>query len=196
LVELLHVRQRHTHVTHRRRTIRQIQGCCCRRHRRCPADTQQQSFHVEACRRAAGLDRTLHIVEAMVGQQVQDADIMLDTTPGTVLTFQVAAQFVEDRRQLPVPKDVGMVHGGRPALQRVQVMTRVEDLLMLAIATRVRGDHLAALHDVHTLDVGFDRYRREGGAAWHAVAIAGVADHLVLVGLGRLHHARVEGIIG
>jgi hypothetical protein len=194
LVELLHARQRHLYVTHRRRTIRQIQGRC-RRHRLRPADTQQQSFHVEAGHRAVSLDGTLYLIEAMVGQQVQDADIMLDTTPGTVLAFQVAAQLVEDRRQLPVPKDVGMVHGGRPALQRVQVMTRVEDLLMLAIATRLRGDHLAALHDVQPFDVGFDRYRPEGGVAWHTVAVAVIADHLILVGLGRLHHAGIEGII-
>lgn len=195
MVELLHIRQRHLHVTHRRRTIRQIQGCC-RRGRLRAADTHQQGFHVEAGRRAVSLDGTLYLIEAMVGQQMQDANIVLDATPGTVLAFQVAAQLVEDRRQLPVPKDVGMVHGGRPALQRVQVMTRVEHLLVLAIATRVRGDHLAALHDVHTLDVGFDRYRREGGAAWHAVAVAVEADHLILVGLGRLHRAGIEGIIG
>jgi hypothetical protein len=94
-----------------------------------------------------------------------------------------------------VPEDVGVVHGRRPALQRVQVMSRIEDLLMLAVATRVRGDHLAALHNVHTLDVGFDRHGLEGGAAWHAVAVAVVADHLVLVSLGRLQHAGVEGMV-
>jgi hypothetical protein len=138
----------------------------------------------------------LYLVEAMVRQQMQDADIVLDATPGTMLAFQVTAQLVEERRQLPVPKDVGMVQRRRSALQRVQVMPRVEHLLVLAIATRVRGDHLSALHDVQPCDISFDRYHPEGRRRRHAVAIAVVADHLVLVGLGRLQHAGIEGIIG
>lgn len=127
-------------------------------------------------------------------QQVQDADILLDTASGTILTLQIAAEVVKHRRQLPVPKDVGMIQRRGPALQCLQVMTRVKDLLVLTITTRVRGDHLATLHDVQPFDVGFDRYRLEGGTAWHAVAVGVVADHLVLVGLGRLHHAGIEGI--
>ena len=193
MVELLHVRQRHTHVTHCRYTIRQIQGRC-RRGRLRPADTCQQGFHVEAGRTTAGLDRTLHFLQAMVGQHMQDADIVLDAPPRTVLTLQVATQLVEDRRQLPVPKDVGMVQRCRPALQRVQVMSRVEDLLVLAITTRVRRDHLSALHDVHPFDVGFDCYGPEGGTTRHAIAVGVVADHLVLVGLGRLQHAGIEAM--
>jgi hypothetical protein len=73
-------------------------------------------------------------------------------------------------------------------------MPRVKHLLVLAIATRVRGDHLSALHDVQPFDVGFDCYGLEGGTTRHAVAVGVVADHLVLVGLGRLRHARIEGI--
>lgn len=85
-----------------------------------------------------------------------------------------------------MPKDIGVVHYRRSALQRVQVMPRVEYLLVLAVATRMRGDYLSALQNVHSFDVGFDRYRPEGDVAWYAVAIGVVADHLVLVGLGRL----------
>lgn len=97
MVKLLHVRRRHLYLTHRRRTIGQIQGRRRRRRLRA-ADTYQQGFHVEAGRRAAGLDGTLHLIEAMVGQQMQDANIVLDATPGTVLAFQVATQVVEERR--------------------------------------------------------------------------------------------------
>jgi hypothetical protein len=135
----------------------------------------------------------LHLIEGMVMQQVQDADIMLDATPRTILTLQITAEVVEYRRQLPVPKDVGMIQRRRPALQRVQVMTWVKDLLVLAVTTRVRGDHLASLHDVQPFDVGFDRDRLESGGAGHAVAVGAEAYHLVLVGLGRLHHAGIEG---
>jgi len=91
LIELLHVRRRYVNVTHRRHTIRQIQGRCHRRGRLRAADTQQQGFHVEAVRTAARLDGTLHVVEAVVRQHMQDADIMLDATARTVLTLQVTA---------------------------------------------------------------------------------------------------------
>jgi hypothetical protein len=140
------------------------------------------------------LQGVLHGVERMVMQQVQDADILLDATSGTMLTLQITAEVVEDRRQLPVPKDIGMIQRRRSALQRVQVMTRVEDLLLLAVTTRVRSDHLATLHDVQSCDVGFDRHGLEGGGTRHAVAVGVVADHLILVRLGRLHHAGIEGI--
>jgi hypothetical protein len=116
LVELLHVWQRHLHVTHRRRTIRQIQGRCRRCGRLRPADSQQQGFHVEARGAAAGPDGTLHVVEAVVLQQVQDADIVLDAPARTMLTLQVAAKLLEHGRQLPVPKNVGVVQRRWPAL--------------------------------------------------------------------------------
>lgn len=95
-----------------------------------------------------------------------------------------------------MPKNVGVVQRRRPALQRVQVMPRVQHLLVMAIATWVCGDHLALVHDVQAFDIGFDRYRPEGGGTRHAVAVAVIADHLVFVGLGRLPHAGVKGIIG
>jgi hypothetical protein len=89
LVELLHVRQWHPHLTHGRRTIRQVQGRG--RRRLLAADTQQQGFHVEARRTATGLHDTLYLLEGMVEQQMQDADIVLDATPRAMLTLQVAA---------------------------------------------------------------------------------------------------------
>jgi hypothetical protein len=73
-------------------------------------------------------------------------------------------------------------------------MPRVQHLLVLAIATRVRGDYLSALPEAHSIDVGFDRYGPEGGTTRHAVAIGVVADHLVLIGLGRLRHTGIEGM--
>jgi hypothetical protein len=87
----MHVRQRYMNVAHRRRTIRQIQGRCRRRKRLRPTDTPQQGFHVESGRAAARLDGSLHVVETVVRQQVQDTDIVLDGTAWTMLTFQIAA---------------------------------------------------------------------------------------------------------
>jgi hypothetical protein len=192
VVELLQIRQRHTHVARRRRLLRLGQR---RRHRGSlpAADAQQDRLHVEAGRAATTLDRLLHRVEGMLVEQVQDADVVLHAAPRTVLPLQGDPEFVEDGRQMPASKHVGMVQCRRPASQGVQVMPRIEDLLVFVIRTRVRGNHLAAQHHVHTLDVGLDRHRLEGGAARHAVTIGVQANHLVLVHLGRLRQARIEG---
>lgn len=91
-------------------------------------------------------------------------------------------------------KDVGVVQGGGPPLQGVQVMLGIQHLLVPTITTRMRGDDLAATDQLHALDIRFDRDGLEGSATRHAVAVAVITDHLILVGLGRLHHTRIEGI--
>jgi len=115
---------------------------------------------------------------------------------GPVLALQRRPQFAEDRRQLPAPEDVGVVQCRRPALQGAEVMLRVEDLLVPAVAAWVHGNYLAAEHDLHAVDVALDRHRLEGGRARHAVAIVVEADQLVLIDLGRLADAGVEGRVG
>lgn len=195
MVELTDVRQWHAHVAYRRRPIRQIQGRW-RRVRRGTANAQQDGFDVEAARATAGLDRTLHQFRRMIVQQLQDAGVVLDPARRPVLPLQRPAQLLEDGGQLPVAKDVGVVQGGRPALERVQVMPRVEDLLVPAVGARVRGDHAAGLDHVEAVDVGLDRDGLEGSRARHAVAVTVVADRLILVRLGRLHDARIEGVVG
>jgi hypothetical protein len=129
-------------------------------------------------------------------QELQHADVVLAAAVGPVLTLQCCPQFAERRRQLPAPEDVGVIQRCRPALQRAEVVLRVEDLLVLAVAARVRRNHLTAEHDVDALHVALDRHRLEGGRARHAVAVVVEAGHLVLVHLGRLADARVEGALG
>jgi hypothetical protein len=87
-----------------------------------------------------------------------------------------------------------MVQRRRPSLQGLQVMPRIEHLLVLAVTARMRRDHLTALHDLDLLDIGFDRDHLEGGAARHAIPVGIVAHHLVLVRLGRLQHAGIEDV--
>ena len=184
--------QRHTHVTHRRRTIGEIQGCG--RDVGAPlADTPQDGFHLEATGAAAGLDAALHLVQRMVQQQVQNPQIVFGPLPGPVLVLQGTAQLVKDRRQLPVSKDVGVVQGCRSSLQRLQVMPRIQHLLVAPVSARMRGDHLAAVNHLNVVAISFDRDRLKGARARHAVAIGVVADHLVLVGLGWLQQAGIEG---
>ena len=131
----------------------------------------------------------------MFFQQVQHAHVVLAAAVGPVLTLQRRPQLAEDGRQLPAPEDVGVVERRRPALQGAQIMLRVEDLLVLAVAARVRGDHPAAEHDVDAVDVALDRHRLEGGRARHAVAVVVEAGHLEFIDLGRLADARIEGMI-
>jgi hypothetical protein len=142
------------------------------------------------------LDSPLHRRDGMVGQQLQDAGVVLEAPAGAVLPLQGRAQLLEQRGQLPAAEDVGMVQRCRSALQRAQVVLRVEDLLMPVVTARVRGNHLAAEHDVDPLDVQLDGNGLEGGGAGHAVAVVVAAHHLVLVDLGRLHDTRVEGAVG
>jgi hypothetical protein len=111
-----------------------------------------------------------------------------------VLLLQGRPQLTEDGRQVPAAEDVGVIERCRPALQRRQVVLRIKDLFVLRVRAGMRGNHLAAEHHVDAPDVGFDRHSLKGGTARHAIAVVVEADHLVLVGLGRLDQARVEGV--
>jgi hypothetical protein len=195
LVELPQVRRRHLHVAQPRRLLRPLQ----RWHRAgvpAPAHAEQNAFDVEAGFAATTFDHALHLIDRMVVEQLQDTDIVLGAARRPVLALQRGPQLAEDGRQLPAAEDVGVVERRRPALQRLQVVLRIEDLLVLRVAARVGGDHLTAEHYLDALDVGLDRHGLESGTARHAVAVVVEADHLVLVGLGWLDQAGVEGMSG
>jgi hypothetical protein len=157
-----------------------------------PAHPQQHRFDVVPRRTPAGLDGSLHFVDGMLLQQLQDAGIVLDAAAGPVLFFQRRAQFAENGRQVPAPEDVGMVQRRRPPLQRLQVMLRIEDLLVFPVRPRVRSDHLAAQHQIDPVDVRLDRHRLEGRRPRHAVAVVVETDCLVLVSSRRLQDAGIE----
>jgi hypothetical protein len=193
LIELTQVRRRHAHVTHRWGTIRQIQGRRRRGRRRSAADTQQEGFHVVARFAAAGFDGALHDVERMVGQQLQDTHIVLGAAARSMLALQRRPQFTEHGGQLPASEHVRMIQGGGATRQRVQVVTRVEHLRVRGVRTRVRRNHLITVHDVDALDIRLDRDGLEGRRTRHAIAVAVATHHLVLVHLGRLVQAGIEG---
>ncbi len=121
---------------------------------------------------------------------------MLHAAIGSVLLLQIRPQFAEQRRQLPAAKNIGVIERRWSPLQRAQIMVRIEDLLVFAVAARMRGDDLAAAHDVDPLDVGLDRHDLKCCRARHAVTVVVEANHLVLVGFGRLHDARIEALLG
>jgi hypothetical protein len=125
-------------------------------------------------------------------QQLQDANVVLDAPSGAVLFLQRCAQVAEDSRQLPATKDVGVIERRRPALQGDEVVLRIEDLLVLAVRARMRGDQAAAEHYVDVVDVGLDDDRLESSRSRHTVAVVVETHHLVLVGLGGLDDRRIE----
>lgn len=195
MVKLAHVRRRHHDAAHRRRLLRSIQRR--RSGRGGPAaHAQQDHFDVVARRTTAHLDHTLHRVDGVLLQQPQNANVVLDAAAGAVLLLQSCTQLVEDSRQLPVAKDMGVIERRRPTLQGAEVVLRIEDLLMQAVGTRMRGDHLAAEHHVDAVDGRPDGHRLESRRTRHAVAIVVEAHHLVLVGLGGLDETRIEGRLG
>ena len=141
---------------------------------------------------SALLDGALHLLLGVLWQQLQNTDVMLAAVARSVLPLQGLPQFVEHRRQLPAAKDVGMVQGRRATIQPVEIVRRIEDLLVTTVGARVRGDHLVTQHDVNPLDVGLDRHGLEGSGTGHAVAVGLVTDHLVLIDLGGVEHTGIE----
>ena len=160
------------------------------------AEAFHDGFDAVAGAALAGLDGTLDLFDRMLGQQLQDANELPRPGLGAVLAFQVAAQFGEYGRQLPVPIDVGMVERRWPAAECGQVMQRVEDLLAVPIRTDMPGDDLVASHDLDAVDVALDRHGLKGEGTRHAVGIAVETSGLILVHLGRLADARVERPFG
>lgn len=195
MVELTQVRRRHHDATHRRRLRRTIQRWRRGRGRPTP-HAQQDRLDVVARWATAHLDHTLHLVDGVFLQQSQDANVVLDAAAGAVLLLQGGAEVVEDGRQMPATKHIGMVECRRPALQGAQVVLRIEDLLVFAIGTRMRRDDLVAEHDVDAVDSGLDRDALERRRTRHAVAVVVETHQLVLVGLGGLDDTRIEARLG
>ena len=54
-----------------------------------------------AARQGVG-DRVLHMLDGIVGQQLQHADVMSRSDARSVLLFQSTSERVKDTRQLPV----------------------------------------------------------------------------------------------
>jgi hypothetical protein len=107
--------------------------------------------------------------------------------------LQLLPQGRECRRQLPAAQHRRVIQRRRPTPQRRQVVQRVQDLLVAAIAAGVARHHLARGHHLDVVDVPLDRHGAEGVRPRHAVAVAVELDRLILVYLGRLEDAGVEG---
>ena len=60
----------------------------------------------------------------------------------SVPCFQALTHVLENGRQLPLAKHVGMIERGRAALQRCQIMQRLKHLAAGFIAALVPGNQL------------------------------------------------------
>lgn len=157
---------------------------------------QQQRLDVVAGLGAARLDSALDLRDRVFVEQLQHTDVMLGAALRPMLPFERFTQISEQGGQMPTAKDLGMIDCRRPALQRIHVMGRIENLLMLAVAARMRRDHLGAEHHVDALDIRLDRHGLKGSRTRHAVAIGVETDQLILVHFGRLDDARIERTLG
>jgi hypothetical protein len=118
---------------------------------------------------------------------------VLDATARAVLLLQSSTQFGKERWQLPAAKDVRVVQRRRLAVERLQVVLRIEALLVRPIRPRMPGDHLAVGDHLDVVHVALDRHRLKCRRARRAVAVVVEAHRLVLVHLGRLEDTRIEG---
>jgi len=153
----------------------------------------QNRLDVKAGFGSALRDRPLHRFAGVLLQQLQNANVMLASVARSVLPLQGFPQFVEHGGQFPAAKDVGMIQRRRPAIQPVQIVLRIQDLLMTTVRSWMQRDHLVTEHHVDALDVHLDRHGLEGSLAAYAVAVGVVADHLVFIDLGRFENTGIEG---
>lgn len=143
----------------------------------------------------AQVDGPFNLGHAILGQALQHADVLPRPARGTVLCFEVLPQLAKNGRQLPAAVNVGVIERRRFPAKADQVMERIEDLLALAIAARMAGDALAVRDHLDVFDISLDRHLAKGPGTRHAVIIVIEANGLILVHLGRLHNARIEGTL-
>jgi hypothetical protein len=77
---------------------------------------------IQALEPLAVLQRLLHAWLRMLSQQFQDAREVTPTRQRAVSCFQTLTKLLENRWQVPLAKDVGMIQGSGPTLQRGQEM--------------------------------------------------------------------------
>jgi hypothetical protein len=188
--------QRHMHSGDMGLTLGQIAG----RHGRrdlvgIAAQTLHDRVHSIMLADAAQVDGAFNLGHRIMGQALQHADVLPCPARGTVLCFEVLPQLAEDGRQLPTAVNIGVIKRRRLAAQADQVVDGIENLLALAKTARMAGDALAVRDDLDVFDISLDRHLAKGKGTRHAVIVVIEADGLILVHLGRLHDARIEGTL-
>lgn len=141
---------------------------------------------------AAADDRAVHTLQRMLGQQLQDANVLTRPGQGAVLFLQRLPQLRERGRQLPVFVDVGVIQSRRLPPEGHQVVQRIEHLHAARVRAPMARDDAPLGHHLQVFHIGLDGHRRKGVSTWHAVSVVIKTHGLVLVHLGSLGHTGVE----
>jgi hypothetical protein len=132
----------------------------------------------------------------MLRQQLKHADVLPHARPRAVSSFQTLSEPRKDSGQLPAAVDVRMIQRRRTTPQRGQVVQRIEHLVAGLVTPPVAGNHTIAMHNVHAVDVAFDRDRLERIGPRHAVLNPIKTHQLILIDLPGAHDARIKGVPG
>jgi hypothetical protein len=138
-------------------------------------------------------DRLLDSLDRMLGQQLQDPDVVPRPRSGTMPGLELFAQRGKDRRQFPVAKHRRMIQRRRATTQNRQIMLLLHDQLSSLVTPPMRSHHRALGHHVDLIDIRLDRDLLKCPATGDGIAIGVVADGLVFIDFGLCGDTSVEG---
>jgi len=142
------------------------------------------------------LQHTLNARDRMFGQQLQHTDVLPNPSTGTMPCFQSCPQPFKDRRQFPMPVEIGMIQSSRTTSQRDQVVPGIQNLIPLLIAAGMFGDETILPENLDAGDKSLNGHTLKGTLPGNAVMNVVKADKLILVDLGFLADTGFEGILG
>lgn len=147
------------------------------------------------CRLFATLvDRLLDHLHGILGQQLQDPNVLPRAAGEPVAGLEVGPQLLEAGRQGPLIEHEGVIQGRRTATEDRQIVPGFDDPFVPGIAALMAGNDAGAADDLDPIHIGLDRYGLEGPTPRHAVAVRLEPHRLVLVDLRRLGYERIEGL--
>lgn len=140
------------------------------------------------------VDRLLDQLHGVLGQQLQDPNVLPRSAGESVAGLEVGPQLLEAGRQGPLIEHEGVIQGRRTATEDRQIVPGLDDPFVPGIAALMAGNDAGAADDLDPIHIGLDRYGFERPAPRHAVAVRLEPHRLVLVDLRRLRYERIEGL--
>src|SRR5580704_13980889 len=113
----------------------------------------QNCFHAHVVAKATLLDSAGHSFFGMTFEQQQHANELTRPCADAVLFLQPVPQPGENRWQLPMSVDIGMVQTTRFTLERGQKMAGIKYLLTRVITAPVLGHDLTAIDENDLIDI-------------------------------------------
>ena len=142
---------------------------------------------------AAPLYRLLYSWDRMLGQQLQDPDVLTSSARGAIPGLEIFSQRGKTRRQFPLAKHRRMIQRRRATAQNRQIMLLLHDQLSPLVTAPMRSHHRALGHHVDPVHVGLDRDLLKRPATGDGISIGIVTDRLVSIDFGLLPDTGIEG---